>query len=549
MYKLFVAMNWMFFCWLTVGVCSVFYAKAQYPSSLLSVPEKTAFERTTSSDEVLAFIATIQAQSPYVHVDTIAQSDSGQVIPMVILARPRVSSPAEAKASGKTLVYVQGNIHGGEVEGKEVLLVLMREILLGNETNLLDHQILLFTPNYNPDGNNNLSPKHRTSQEHCPHLVGSRRSGGDWDLNRDGTKLDALETQGLFENVIVPWDPDVFIDLHTTNGVWHANELTYAHSYQTVGHPGTSNYTRDSLLPAVQQTLLEAHDLHTDVYGGYTLKQGWPPQNLYTYNHHPRYLVNQFGLRNRMAILSETFAHDKFYHRINSAHKFVLEILRYTNQHATTIRQINQSSEAATIAEVQTQAGRLKKGVRFHKVPEKELMTLRTYNYLRYQDTNNQTHYVRTHEVIEVDSVKNYSAFAPTIYATLPKGYVFPANLAYLVPHLERLGIRVETLSMGQTYSGEQFRVRQLELSKQSFEHHHLVTLAGKFEAAEQTFPAGSFYVSMEQPLASLIFYLLEPQSDDGLVTWNFLDKPLYDLGVLQGPVLFPIFKVFPSKN
>lgn len=532
--------------WLVlVGLSLAYGLQAQYPSSLLTVPEKTAFERTSSSDEVLAFIQAIAQESPYVHVDTIAHSDSGQVIPMVILARPKVSTPAEARASGKTLVYVQGNIHGGEVEGKEVLLVLLREILLGKENALLDHQILLFTPNYNPDGNNNLSPKHRTSQEHCPHLAGGRRSGGDWDLNRDGTKLDALETQGLFEKAIVPWDPDVFIDLHTTNGVWHANELTYAHSYHTIGDPGTSLYTRDSLLPAVQQTLLEDYDLHTDVYGGYSLGQGWPPQNLYTYNHHPRYLVNQFGLRNRMAILSETFAHDKFYHRINSAHKFVLEILRYTNRHATTIRAVNLASEAATIAQVKAEAGRLKKGVRFQKVPEKQPITLRTYDYLSYQDSTEKTQYVRTHNIIEVEGVKNYSAFEPILYATLPKAYVFPANLAYLVPHLQRLGIQVATLSTPQSYQGEQFKVRQLELSKQAFEHHHLVTLAGSFEAATQDFPAGSFYINMEQPLANLIFYLLEPQSDDGLVTWNFLDKPLYDLGVLEAPVVFPIFKVF----
>lgn len=536
---LFTRLLLIFFCCWGIG------AVAQFPPTLLTTPEKTAFERTSSSEEVLDFLQNIAQESPYAHVDTIAVSDSGKVIAMVVLARPAITTPAQARASGKTVVYVQGNIHGGEVEGKEALLVLMREIVLGQQQALLDNQILLFTPNYNPDGNNNLSPKHRSSQEHCPHLAGGRRSGGDWDLNRDGTKLDALETKGLFDNVLVPWDPDVFVDLHTTNGVWHANELTYAHSYHTIGDPSTSTYTRDQLLPTVQKAMLDNYDLHTDVYGGYSLAQGWPPQNLYTYNHHPRYLVNQFGLRNRMAILSETFAHDKFYHRINSAHKFVLEILRYTNQHATDIRRINRASEAATLAQVKEGAGRIKKGVRFQKIPEEQLMTLRTYNYLTYQDSTPKTQYVRTHEVIEVEGVKNYSAFKPIIYATLPKGYVFPASLGHLVPHLQRLGVQVTTLQAAQTYKGEQFLVRQLELSKQAYERHDLVTLAGSFEAATQDFPAGSFYVSLEQPLANLIFYLLEPQSDDGLVTWNFLDKALYDLGVLKGSVVFPIFKAF----
>ncbi len=36
--------------------------------------------------------------------------------------------------------------------------------------------------------------------------------------------------------------------------------------------------------------------------------------------------------------------------------------------------------------------------------------------------------------------------------------------------------------------------------------------------------PTGSLIVPMDQPLARLAFHLLEPTSDDGVVTWNVLD-------------------------
>jgi hypothetical protein len=42
----------------------------------------------------------------------------------------------------------------------------------------------------------------------------------------------------------------------------------------------------------------------------------------------------------------------------------------------------------------------------------------------------------------------------------------------------------------------------------------------------------------MDQPLARLAFHLMEPTSDDGLVTWNFLDEWL-----LEGKDV-PIFRV-----
>ena len=55
----------------------------------------------------------------------------------------------------------------------------------------------------------------------------------------------------------------------------------------------------------------------------------------------------------------------------------------------------------------------------------------------------------------------------------------------------------------------------------------------GRVEVAEWIFrekrelPEGTLEVPMNQPLARLAFYLIEPRSDDGLVTWNFMDDQL----------------------
>ena len=101
----------------------------------------------------------------------------------------------------------------------------------------------------------------------------------------------------------------------------------------------------------------EKHDLNCSSYGNYYVKAGWPPKKYYTYNHHPRYLVNQFGLRNRMAILSETFAHDKFYQRIQSAYAFVLEILEYTHENGNEMIEIVSKASDVCIKNIQENAG------------------------------------------------------------------------------------------------------------------------------------------------------------------------------------------------
>jgi hypothetical protein len=53
-------------------------------------------------------------------------------------------------------------------------------------------------------------------------------------------------------------------------------------------------------------------------------------------------------------------------------------------------------------------------------------------------------------------------------------------------------------------------------------------------------FEAGTYVVKTNQPLAALAAYLLEPQSGDGYLYWNFFDKylvPQWGRGYFNYPV------------
>jgi hypothetical protein len=72
---------------------------------------------------------------------------------------------------------------------------------------------------------------------------------------------------------------------------------------------------------------------------------------------------------------------------------------------------------------------------------------------------------------------------------------------------------------------------------------HHEVKLAGEFKNEAVTFPAGTILVRTAQPLGTLAAYLLEPESDDGLTTWNFLDS------YLERGKTYPIYKLMPNQS
>ena len=530
-------------------ICCLFStAVAQkWPQELITTPEKTNYQETSTYADVMAFIDAAIAGEDAARLISMGKSVDGKDIPVVVLASPMVNSAEEAKATGKPIIYIQGNIHSGEVEGKEALQVLLREILKGDKKHLLDNQILLFAPIYSADSNDKMEQGRRPSQEDSPVETGIRPNSQGWDLNRDGIKMDAVETKALIQNIIVPWDPALFVDLHTTNGVWHGYSLTWAPSYHTAGQKAPYDYTWDKILPEVTDKVLEKDDVHLGPYGYfYTRREGWPIKSIYTYNHHPRYLVNQFGLRNRMAILSEAFAHERLYQRMNSTYAFVREILEFTNKNGQEMLRINAEAEQAAIDAIISDAGKVQKGVRFEMVPTDEPVdNYRIYNYLETTNEKGQTTYLRKPEIITLKDVVNYSAFNPTTSATLPRGYVIPQELTHIVEHLKMHGVTVETLTKNARATGEEYTATALNKSSRPFEQHNMATIEGSFSAAKKRFKKGDYYVDLAQPLANLIFYMLEPESDDGLVTWNFFDEYFQQAGLEEKPVAYPIFKYF----
>ena len=202
-----------------------------WPNELITTPVKSNYQKTSTYAEVMSYIEALQKRSNLLHLEYMATSKEGKKIPVVVLANPKVTSVEEAKKSGKPVMYIQGNIHSGEVEGKEIVQQIMRDILLGDKKHLLDNQILIFAPIYNTDSNDKMKQGRRPSQEDSPVEVGIRANSQGLDLNRDGIKMEAFETNGLIQNVLNKWNPEMLVDLHTTNGTWHGYGITYAPSY------------------------------------------------------------------------------------------------------------------------------------------------------------------------------------------------------------------------------------------------------------------------------------------------------------------------------
>jgi hypothetical protein len=81
--------------------------------------ERSKYTETSTHADVVAFVDSLQARGAKLRVGITGRSGQGREMPYVIASRPLVATPLEAKRLGKPIVYIQGNIHAGEVEGKK----------------------------------------------------------------------------------------------------------------------------------------------------------------------------------------------------------------------------------------------------------------------------------------------------------------------------------------------------------------------------------------------------------------------------------------------
>ena len=93
-----------------------------------TVAEKSGYRATARYDEVVTFIDQLEHRSPILRRVELGTSSAGRSIPLLILADPPIATAEQAAESEKLVVFAFGNIHAGEVCGKEALLMLAREI-------------------------------------------------------------------------------------------------------------------------------------------------------------------------------------------------------------------------------------------------------------------------------------------------------------------------------------------------------------------------------------------------------------------------------------
>jgi hypothetical protein len=523
----------------------------QKPSiaDLKTTAEASGFKSTSTYDDVVKFMKTVDEASPVIFYSTYGKTYEGRDMPLAVVGTGlKNASPAAVKASGKLRVHIQGNIHAGEVEGKESAQILLREFALGQHKDWLQSMVFLITPILNADGNEKFALNNRQRQNGPINGMGTRPQAQGLNINRDFMKLDTPEGKA-FVKLWVDYDPQVGFDLHTSDGSAHAYYLTYSPPLNPNTSPEIMKIMTEEWFPYVTKDMKAKHGWDSFYYGnasspggrgfgggrgrgaadaGAPTGQAAPPpppqptgpREWRTFEHVPRFHNSYVGMRNRFALLSEAYAYATFEDRIKATNYFLEAALDFANKNAAKLKKAVADADHYKITgTVLSTSSKFKRGgmveILMGEVEdEKNPVSGAVMN--------------RRKDVVKPEQMVDMMWFEPATTETVPSAYYIPASATKAVDLLKWHGLQLRQVSQVPA-SAEAFTI-SANNAGQNFESHAMRKVEGQWGAKPDPTPSGAWFeVRMNQPLARLAFYLLEPASDDGLVAWNYLDDQLKD--------------------
>lgn len=493
-------------------ICVLFTLLAvNLPAQQFQTPAEQAkyLHGGTKYEQLMEFIYELESKTELMNVQKITETLMGRDLVLCILSNPPVFSPADVDKTGKPVVLIANNVHGGEVAGKDASLEIIRDLVMGDLKPLLDKVVVLNIPTLNPDG---AEIRRRTNEQR-------------FDMNRDYIKLESQEIFGLVTKVINEWHPDIHIDTH------HGGADPYVLTYQTCMNPagdeGLVRFGNEEILPRVRKAL-QAEDYDGFWYSGGRWVDGearWRPTSV-----EPRKQHVYSALANMVGFLFETPSNsnrvtnngttvvpipqeERYRHQVRGQYIGQREMIRFAAERAQDLRQVISTARLRAIERGNNDSDDDQIPLEYEQVKKFD-----EEFWIRKPDDRTGPY----------EKVKGgiYTKFTPTKTAARPWGYLLPPELAVVLPLLFDHEITVKRLTDALEVEVEAYTATEMS-HNQYYQGHYLKRLKTEKQTKTVTLPLGSFFIPAGQHKSNFICYILEPETDDNLITWGYLDNYL----------------------
>lgn len=480
--------------------------------------EKNNFNRTPRFDETVAFCKLLAENSPMLTFTTIGKTPQGRDIPFLILDRDGLTNPGDIRAKGRVIVLAEAAIHAGEPDGKDAGLMLIRDIaIFGKYPGILDNVTFLFIPIINPDGHEDFGTHYRINQN-GPEEVGARFTSQRLNMNRDFIKADAPETKALLK-LYSKWLPELFIDIHVTNGADFQYVTTYGLDHCGFLAPNMFRWTKEVFEKELNK-MMEQSGYPVFPYFEFNSYTN-PRAGVLPDNFPPQYSNGYASANNRIGMLIENHIYKPYKERVTSAYKIMKHSLEIAGKNSRELLKLTEEADRY-IASAQFRRDSLPLFfshdhkdsimVDFLAWAEKtEISTLSGAKWT-YSDRNSPV----------TLKMPLFTSYKPELKVKLPEAYLIPQEQIETINLLDVHGIKYERLTSDSEYNVETYRFINPKWSQ--FPYEGRVTLSTDYTTQNERviYKKGDIIVKTSQPKVKIIAHLLEPKSPTSLVYWGF---------------------------
>jgi len=481
-------------------------------------------------NNTMAFVERLVAANPtQFKSQIIGFSNSKRAIKMVVATEQGFFDADQLANSTKPTVLIQAGIHAGEIDGKDAMFMLLRDIATGKRRDILKKVNILFIPILNVDGHERSSHFNRINQR-GPSKMGFRTNANNLNLNRDFTKLETPEVKSVLK-VINDYNPNLYIDVHVTDGADYQYDVTYGYNPVFASESPAIADTLDRYFKPVIDNKLASQG-HIPGPLVFVMNKRNFKEGLAGWVATPRFSNGWGDLKSLPTILVENHSLKPYKQRVLGTYVFIDGAIDALSKHGHELANAVKKEHAFVPKQLIVQRGYSKdpveiafKGIRYTS----KVSTLSGQTEVQY--IGEKEDYTNLPVYWQKDVQKRIE---------VPKAFFIPPVYTDLIEKLSLHGVSVNKLVGENTQPLKQAKIDEHSFAKSPFEGRFRVTATFDYKPAINVNLDGWFEVTTQQKAGELAVHLLHPEAPDSFFSWGEFNTIFQRTEYMENYALIP---------
>ncbi|WP_305660324.1 M14 family metallopeptidase [Daejeonella sp.] len=470
---------------------------------------------TVSYQELMDYYRLLDTKYVQMQLLEYGQTDIGKPLNLIVLSADKIFDPAQIRKQNKRIILINNGIHPGEPEGIDASMILVRDLLEKNS--IPKNVVICIIPIYNVDGMLNRGQS-RVNQN-GPESYGFRGNYQNLDLNRDFIKADSRNSR-VFQMIFNTWQPEVFIDNHTSNGADYQYIMTLIAPQKDKLNPVLSEYLSSRMLPDLYKKMKSSNFEMTPYVNNI---EETPDSGITGFLETPRYSTGYAALHNTIGFMPETHMLKSYPQRVEGTYKFMEHVIEIVKRDADLIATNKQKADADVRAQVSFPLQ--------WTLDDRSFSLFRFKGYMAKYKTSEvsgiQRLYYDRNEPYEKD-IRIFDHYIPLDLIKKPFAYIIPQSWQKVIDLMLLNNVQIQRLVSDMEIDSEMYYIEDYKTVNKPFEGHYLhsqVKLRTEMQSVK--YYEGDYIIYTDQVKNRYIVETLEPQGVDSFFAWNFFDSVL----------------------